>query len=96
MHAEARRAAFVPEGSGLLGHALGSVTAALTFPEKGLVPGRGADAKLSRAQYHLDAGKLADAVKSIQVLPQPLLSPPYLFLSVGENRSHLAPTSRLD
>jgi len=65
---EGRKAALVPADSGLVGHALGSVIAGLTIPDKGLVKGDGADARFARAEYHLEQGDLRQAVGALEGL----------------------------
>jgi hypothetical protein len=62
----AMTAAYTPEGSGILGHLMASVTTALLFaPKSGALKGSDAEARLSRAALKLESGDLKAAVAEL-------------------------------
>merc|ERR1711871_1184487 len=63
---ECRKTFFMPENGGILGRAVGSVAAELTVAPDGLVTGDSAEARLARASFFLERGKLENAIKEIE------------------------------
>jgi hypothetical protein len=63
-----RRAAMVPEGSGLVGQLFGGALSYLLIPPGGPIEGDAPDAIFSRADYALKAGDIEKAVAEMKAL----------------------------
>jgi len=63
-----RRAALVPEDSGLAGQILAGALALVMIPPGGPIAGEDADAIFSRADYALRAGDIESAVHEVEKL----------------------------
>lgn len=66
---EVRRAALVPANApSVIGQAVGSILAALSWAPKGFVPGEGLEEILARASYFIDQGDLRNCLKELQLV----------------------------
>lgn len=63
-----RRAAMIPEGSGLVGQLFGGALSYLIIPPGGPIEGTSPDAVFSRADYALKAGDIEKAVSELKTL----------------------------
>lgn len=78
----ARRVSLVPEdGGGLMWHIFAGVLARVLIPPRGLVDGDEPEAKLARAQYHLQQGDLLHSVDSRAIYFLPRETPECCFLA---------------
>ena len=63
---ESRKALYTPDGSGVVGHALGSVAAGLTLAPSGdAAEGEGTEACLARAHHYIKAGNVRSALHEV-------------------------------
>ena len=66
---EVRRAALVPANApSVIGQAVGSILAALSWAPKGFVPGEGLEEIFARASYFIDQGDLRNYLKELQLV----------------------------
>jgi hypothetical protein len=64
---ESRKALYTPEGSGVVGHALGSVAAGLLVAPSGSnIEGEDTEACLARARHHISSGNIRSALQEVR------------------------------
>lgn len=63
-----RRAALIPENSGIVGQMFGGALSYLVIPPGGPIEGKDTDAVLSRAEFALKAGDIENAVQEMKAL----------------------------
>ena len=94
---EVRKAAMAPpDAPQIVGQLVGSALATISKPPQGLVRGDGVEEILSRAAFHLEGGRLYEAVQEMNTVPGAMpkrVADDWIAAAVARLRSDVASTS---